>query len=247
MSESIITFEHVCKYYERHPEQGNSLKALFRKKQMQHRAPFVAVDDVTFTVKRGEAIALLGGNGAGKSTLLKLLTRVTLPDEGEIRVNGRLVCLLEVGAGFHHDLSGLENIALSGALLGISSKEVSAACNDIIAFSGLAQAIHEPVRTYSSGMLLRLAFSIGVFLQTDILAIDEALAVGDAAFQVRCLAKIRELSAEGRTLFLVSHDVSQLRAVCQSGLVMNKGRLVMQGDIENAIHFYQQSSGENSG
>lgn len=240
MSEHIITFKHVCKRYTRQPVRDNSLKALLTRRPRQAEVPqFTAVDDVTFSVPRGEAIALIGGNGAGKSTLLKLLTRVTLPDEGVIHVKGRLVCLLEVGAGFHHDLSGLENIALSGALLGLRAKEVKAVREEIIAFSGLADAINEPVRTYSTGMLLRLAFSIGVFVQADILAIDEALAVGDTEFQSRCLNKIRELNVQGRTLFLVSHDVSQLRAVCHRGLVMDKGRLVMQGDIESAIQFYQ--------
>lgn len=247
MSEHIITFDHVCKHYTRQPVRDNSIKALLTRKPRQANTPrFTAVDDVTFSVPRGEAIALIGGNGAGKSTLLKLLTRVTLPDEGAIHVKGRLVCLLEVGAGFHHDLSGLENIALSGALLGLCAKEVAAIREEIVAFSGLTDAINEPVRTYSTGMLLRLAFSIGVFVQADILAIDEALAVGDAEFQARCLNKIRELNSQGRTLFLVSHDVSQLRAVCQRGLVMDQGRLVMQGDIESAIQFYQQQAGKHN-
>lgn len=247
-SEKIIIFNGVSKHYRRKPVHRNSLKALFSKDAGSGASSlFTAVGDVNFAIPRGAAVALLGGNGAGKSTLLKLLTRVTLPDEGVIAVRGRLLCLLEVGAGFHHDLSGLENITLSGALLGLSAKEVGAAREDIIAFSGLASAIHEPVRTYSSGMLLRLAFSIGVYLQTDILAIDEALAVGDRAFQIRCLQKIRELSTQGRTLFLVSHDIGQLRAVCDTGLVMQEGRLVMQGDIESAIRFYEKQSGENKG
>lgn len=247
-AKNIIIFNGVSKHYRRQPARRNSLKDIFsRNAASGDDSLFTAVSGVNFAIPRGAAVALLGSNGAGKSTLLKLLTRVTLPDEGVIEVRGRLLCLLEVGAGFHHDLSGLENITLSGALLGLSAKEVGAAREDIIAFSGLASAIHEPVRTYSSGMLLRLAFSIGVYLQTDILAIDEALAVGDHVFQMKCLQKIRELSAQGRTLFLVSHDIAQLRAVCDTGLVMQKGRLVMQSDIETAIRFYEKQSGENKG
>lgn len=238
--DTIITFDQVTKCYDRHSGQGNTLRNMLSRRPPGQREVFTAVDAVSFSVPAGASVALLGGNGAGKSTLLKLLTRVTLPTQGRVRVRGRLMCLLEVGAGFHHDLSGMENIILSGALLGVPPHEVSAAMDDIIAFSGLGAVIHEPVRTYSSGMLLRLAFSTGVFLNTDILAIDEALAVGDAAFRARCLAKLKDLNARGRTLFLVSHDAAQLRAVCRTGLVMHRGRLVMHGDIDDAIYLHKQ-------
>lgn len=240
MSTSMIRFENITKSYSlQRRQQTSSLRGLFsRESASKTDAMAVVVNDVTFTINAGDSVALLGGNGAGKSTILKLLTRLTLPDSGNITVNGKLSCLLEVGAGFHHDLSGLENIALSGALLGMRPHEVSQVRQHIIDFSDIGSAIEQPVRTYSSGMLLRLAFSIGVYLYTDILAIDEALAVGDSSFQARCLSKINQLNQQGRTLVLVSHDMSQLRRICRSGLVMHQGQLIAHCDIEQAITLY---------
>ncbi|MEB5742685.1 ABC transporter ATP-binding protein [Klebsiella aerogenes] len=178
---------------------------------------------------------MIGNNGAGKSTLLKLLSRVTRPSSGRIQVNGRLSSLLEVGAGFHHDLSGRENIYLAGAIMGMSPRDIRQKMDRIVAFSGIDAFLEQPTRTYSSGMFLRLAFSVGIHLDTDILVIDEALAVGDRTFRARCLERIHTFRRHGGTLVLVSHDPHQLVTVCDTGMVLSHGRLQYFGDIHSAL------------
>ncbi|WP_260480574.1 ABC transporter ATP-binding protein [Enterobacter sp. WCHEn045836] len=200
----------------------------------------MAVDRVSFSVKPGESVGIIGGNGAGKSTVLKLLTRVSRPTDGRITVSGHISSLLEVGAGFHPDLNGRENIYLSGAILGMSRKKVQERMDSMVEFSGLADFLERPVRTYSSGMLLRLAFSVGIHLDSDILVIDEAIAVGDVAFQAHCMEKIHEFRRNGGTLVLVSHVGGHLMEVCERGLVMEKGRLVYDGAIKDALDTYMQ-------
>ncbi|MHA6679792.1 ABC transporter ATP-binding protein [Enterobacter cloacae] len=236
----MIVFENVSKSYPGDLGAGSSLRIALNRKKYERHGPFTAVDRVSFSVKAGESVGIIGGNGAGKSSVLKLLTRVSRPTSGRIVVNGHISSLLEVGAGFHHDLNGRENIYLSGAIMGMSRKIVQEKIGSIVEFSGLADFLEKPVRTYSSGMLLRLAFSVGIHLNSDILVIDEAIAVGDMAFQARCMAKIHEFLSNGGTLVLVSHVGEHLMDVCERGLVMEKGRLVYDGAIKDAFDIYIQ-------
>lgn len=241
----MIRFESVSKSYVSDKKRNDSLKDLFsfsrkREADIIHK-DFLAVDDVSFSVQKGSSIGILGRNGAGKSTILKLLTRIILPSQGRVIVNGNISCLLEVGAGFHQDLSGYENILLSGAILGMKRREILEKIEKIIDFSEINDFILSPVKHYSSGMYLRLAFSVGVHLDSDILVIDEALAVGDALFQDKCLKKIEEIKKEGRTIVFVSHDAEQVRTVCDQCIVMSKGKVLYIGETDQAIEQYKLS------
>lgn len=234
----MISFNCVNKSYPGHRD-GDTLRTALAFRRLPS-APFVALKDISFHLEAGQALGVIGANGAGKSTLLKLLTRVSRPTSGSIAVRGRMSSLLEVGAGFHRDLSGWENIYLAGAILGMSPRAVGRHFDEIVAFAGLETHIATPVRTYSSGMFLRLAFSVGIHLESDILVIDEALAVGDAAFQAQCMARIQDFRSKGGTLVLVSHSADQLRAVCDRGLLLDKGRVTVDSDLEAALTRYEQ-------
>jgi ABC-2 type transport system ATP-binding protein len=196
---------------------------------------FDALHDVDFTIKAGESVALLGFNGSGKSTLLKLISGVLLPDGGEVLTKGRVAGLIEVGAGFHPDLSGRENVYLNAAILGMTEKEIDARFDEIVAFSEIERFIDTEVKHYSSGMFLRLAFSVAIHTEVDILLVDEILSVGDEPFQRKCLAKIAELSAAGKTLVVVSHDLGMVQNVCQRGIVIREGRVVFDGPSAEAV------------
>lgn len=234
----MIHFDSVSKSYLLQPIRGNTLRtALSFTREEKHKTIFEALSDISFVINAGESVGVVGNNGAGKSTLLKLLTRVTLPTSGRVVVDGRISSLLEVGAGFHHDLSGRENIFLAGAIAGMSRHEVSKKEDEIIHFSGILDSLENPVRTYSSGMFLRLAFSVGIHLNCDILVIDEALAVGDRNFQQCCYEKINNFHSSGGTLILVSHDESQLSAVCQRGIVLSQGHLCYDGKLKDALDY----------
>lgn len=202
---------------------------------------FDALDDVSFDVPWGEAVGIVGRNGAGKSTLLKILTRITAPTRGRVELGGRIGSLLEVGTGFHPELTGRENVYLNGALLGMRRSEIKRRFDDIVDFSGVATFLDTPVKRYSSGMYVRLAFSVAAHLQTEILAIDEVLAVGDAEFQAKSLAKMRDVAKDGRTVLYVSHQVATVTALCTSALYLDRGRLVFQGDVPGALERYRQS------
>ncbi|CNB43446.1 lipopolysaccharide transport system ATP-binding protein [Yersinia intermedia] len=241
----MIKFESVSKSYISDKKRNDSFKDLFSFSKDRGAnvtdSTFLAVDDVSFAVEKGSSIGILGRNGAGKSTILKLLTRIILPSQGRVVVNGNISCLLEVGAGFHQDLSGYENILLSGAILGMKRKEILNKIEKIIDFSEINDFISSPVKHYSSGMYLRLAFSVGVHLDSDILVIDEALAVGDSLFQEKCLKKIKEIKKEGKTIVFVSHDAEQVRAVCDQCIVMAKGKILYIGKTDKAIKEYKLS------
>lgn len=241
----MIVFENVTKHYAAGNTDGKSLRTALSRISHPPCPPFTAVSNVNFSVAAGEAVGIVGGNGAGKSTLLKLLTRVTRPSSGRIVVGGKISSLLEVGAGFHHDLSGRENIFLAGAILGMSRRRIAEKIDDIVEFSELEAFIEKPVRTYSSGMLLRLAFSVGVYLDCEILAIDEAIAVGDAAFQRRCMDKIQTFRRDGGTIVLVTHVEAHLREVCDRALLMDKGMLVFDGPTDTALKRYEKSLKHN--
>lgn len=196
---------------------------------------FAALDDVSLTVQEGETVALLGFNGSGKSTLLKHISGVMLPDSGTVRTRGRVAGLIEVGAGFHPDLSGRDNVFLNGAILGMSEKDIRRQFDSIVAFAEIGEFIDTEVRFYSSGMYLRLAFSVAVHTDPNVFLIDEILAVGDEPFQRKCISKIRELAEAGKTLVVVSHDLDLISQICRRGVVLEKGRIVHDAPVAEAI------------
>lgn len=206
---------------------------------------FRALSEAIFKINEGETIGIIGRNGAGKSTLLKLLAGITLPTSGEAEIHGSFSSLLEVGTGFHPDLSGRDNIFLNASILGISKKSVLEELGEIISFSGVGQFIDQPLRTYSSGMKLRLAFSVIAHLQTDIIALDEVLAVGDSMFQVKCMERIFDFKEQGRTILFVSHNLSAVKKLCERTLVLQQGKIVFDGGTDDAIHHYLASDGNN--
>jgi ABC-2 type transport system ATP-binding protein len=196
---------------------------------------FTALEGVSFSVAAGESVALLGFNGSGKSTLLKLISGVMRPDTGSVGVRGRVAGLIEVGAGFHPDLTGRENVFLNGAILGMDERTITRRFDEIVAFSEIERFIDTEVKFYSSGMFLRLAFAVAVHTDPDVFLIDEILAVGDEPFQHKCLERIRGLHAEGRTLVIVSHDLHQMEQLCERGIVLDGGRLVLDGPVREAV------------
>jgi lipopolysaccharide transport system ATP-binding protein len=204
-----------------------------------------ALNDVSFDVQQGEVLGVIGRNGAGKSTLLKILSRITEPTSGEIRVHGRLASLLEVGTGFHPELTGRENIFLNGAILGMKQSEVRSRFDAIVAFSEVEKFLDTPIKRYSSGMYVRLAFAVAAHLEPEILVVDEVLAVGDAQFQSKCLGKMGEVARQGRTVLLVSHNMAAVSALCQKGLLIENGRLKKAGNIAEVVSGYIEVSAQS--
>ncbi len=197
-----------------------------------------ALQDINFEVRRGEVLGIIGKNGAGKSTLLKILSKVTAPSRGQVKVKGRIASLLEVGTGFHPELTGRENIFLNGAILGMTKNDIRAKFDEIVDFSGVGKYIDTPVKRYSSGMYVRLAFAVAAHLEPEILIVDEVLAVGDAEFQKKCLGKMKDVSGEGRTVLFVSHNMAAVQTLCNRGVLMERGEMAFQGDIDTAIKTY---------
>ena len=204
---------------------------------------FMALNGIDLTVYRGEALGIIGGNGAGKSTMLKLLSQVTAPTEGTIDIYGRIASMLEVGTGFNGEMTGRENVYMNGAILGMTKAEIDAKMEDIIEFSEVRDFIDTPVKRYSSGMYVKLAFSVAAHLDSEIMIMDEVLAVGDVAFQKKCLDKMREAAKrEGRTVLYVSHNMNTIRQLCDRCVVLDKGKIVFDGDVEGAIGAYMQNA-----
>ena len=203
-----------------------------------------ALKDVSFEVKRGEVLGIIGRNGAGKSTLLKILSRVTTQSEGQIKVKGRIASLLEVGTGFHPELTGRENIFLNGAILGMRKAEIARKFDEIVEFSGCARYIDTPVKRYSSGMYVRLAFAVAAHLEPEILIVDEVLAVGDAEFQKKCLGKMKDVAGHGRTILFVSHNMASLSNLCTRGIIIKNGLISFDSDIQSALEKYSISLAE---
>ena len=202
-----------------------------------------SLQDISFEIEQGDAVGIIGRNGAGKSTLLKLLSKVTKPTTGKIYTNGRIASLLEVGTGFHPEMTGRENIYLNGAILGMTRKEITRKFDEIVDFSGVERYIDTPVKRYSSGMYVRLAFAVAAHLESEILIVDEVLAVGDAEFQKKCLGKMGDVSkGEGRTVLFVSHNLTAVKELCNSGILLDQGRLVYSGEIEETVIEYQKNS-----
>jgi lipopolysaccharide transport system ATP-binding protein len=199
---------------------------------------FWALKNISFQVKKGERIAIIGRNGAGKSTLLKILSRITEPTAGRVSIRGRVASLLDVGTGFHPELSGRENIYLNGAILGMTRREIKAKFDEIVAFADIEKFLDTPVKRFSSGMYVRLAFAVAAHLEQEILIVDEVLAVGDAEFQKKCLGKMHEVTTEGRTVLFVSHNMAATQQLCQRGLMLHQGRLIFAGTIDDTIRRY---------
>jgi len=262
MSEPIIRVENLGKCYRLHHESRERYTALrdviARKvKGLFHPSSFIphpssdedfwALKDVSFEVNQGEAVGIIGRNGAGKSTLLKILSRITEPTKGRITLNGRIASLLEVGTGFHPELTGRENIFLNGAILGMTKAEIKNKFDEIIAFAEVERFLDTPVKRYSSGMYVRLAFAVAAHLEPEIMVVDEVLAVGDAQFQNKCLGKMESASKSGRTVLFVSHNVSALQTLCNRGVVLNAGTVAFSGSISEAVRHYSQISSQTEG
>jgi lipopolysaccharide transport system ATP-binding protein len=214
-----------------------------RGRRAASREEFWALEDVSFEVRRGEVLGLIGRNGAGKSTLLKVLSRITEPTRGRIGIKGRVASLLEVGTGFHPELTGRENVFLNGAILGMTHAEVRRKFDEIVAFAGVERFLDTPVKRYSSGMFVRLAFAVAAHLEPEILVVDEVLAVGDAQFQQKCLGKMREVSGtSGRTVLFVSHAMHSVKALCSTGLLLDAGRVACRGSVDVVMEAYARRS-----
>lgn len=236
---SAIEFRNVSKTFARHTEQVLLRNRIAQWLKGVHRERFYALKDVSFQLRRGEGLAVVGSNGAGKSTLLSLVAGLTGPDEGSVSVNGRISALLQLGAGFHPDLTGAENVRMNASLMGLTRKQTQNLYDSILDFSGVRDFIDEPLRTYSTGMVMRLAFSVAINIDPDILIVDEVLAVGDQAFQAKCFERIHQLRNSGKTLLCVSHATGMVRELCDCGLWLDRGRVVMHGDIREVIGAYE--------
>ena len=241
-----LQFEQVSKRYvvrhERVDAAGNAMMRRLRALRARSE-DFWALRDVSFAVTRGEVLGIIGHNGAGKSTILKLLSSITSPTSGTITINGRLSALIEVGSGFHPELTGRENIFLNGAILGMRRNEIAAKLDSIAEFAGVQQFLDTPVKRFSSGMYVRLGFAIAAHLDPDILLLDEVLAVGDAAFQEKCLARIGELRQAGKTIVFISHDLAAVERICTRVILMRRGEIVMTGAPAEVIAEYQRLPG----
>src|SRR5438105_7580892 len=247
MSDAIITVENLGKKYSlRHQrnERYTALRDVIAEKALGFfknlesgngvsvsKEDFWALKDVSFEVQRGEVVGIIGRNGAGKSTLLKILSRITEPTTGRIRIRGRVASLLEVGTGFHPELTGRENIFLNGAILGMSKAEIKKSFDGIVSFAEVEKFLDTPVKRYSSGMYVRLAFAVAAHLEPEILIVDEVLAVGDAAFQKKCLGKMQDVSRGGRTVLFVSHNMNSITALCSKVIVLKQGHVIFNGKV----------------
>jgi ABC-2 type transport system ATP-binding protein/lipopolysaccharide transport system ATP-binding protein len=239
-SQTAISIKGVSKTFKIYHDKPLLLKEKLLKLRSNAYTRFYALKNVNLEIKKGETTALLGRNGCGKSTLLKLIARIMRPDAGEIRVNGRLSSLIELGAGFHPEFSGRENIYINASIFGMSKKEIDAKIDDIIRFSELGEFIENPVRTYSSGMYMRLAFSVAVHVDPEILLIDEILSVGDANFQKKCLEKIESFKHSGVTIVIVTHDMGTVEKICDRAVWMDGGTIVDQGEADRIVNLYLQ-------
>lgn len=236
-----VVVDRLTESFRLYHERPTGLKERLYRLSRSSYTEFNALEDVSFTVDHGESVAVIGHNGSGKSTLLRLLARILPPDQGTVVTNGRVASLLELGAGFHGDLTGRENIYLNGAILGLSRAEIGERFDEIVDFAGIRPLLDTAVRTYSSGLYVRLGFSIAVTVDPDILLVDEVLAVGDAEFQARSLARMRRFHDEGKTILLVSHDLDAVREMCDRAIVLEKGRISFDGDVEDGVDHYRQT------
>lgn len=241
--EKVIDFKNVVKEYKLYKNDKERFRAIFNKRIKPKKKR--AIDDVTFTIEKGEAVALFGRNGAGKSTLLKMITQVIFPTSGEVTVNGRVSALLELQAGFDPEFTGRENIYFRGQLMGIPNEEIAKLEDEIVEFADIGPYMDQPVRTYSSGMKARLGFAINANVNPEILIVDEALSVGDKAFRMKCNEKINEIVASGVTFLFVTHSTQVAKNFCRRGIVMKAGKFVFDGPIGEASEFYEKMVNED--
>lgn len=238
-SDSVIVLDQVSKLY--YKQGKRTLKELLPAVFTGQRAGnwFWALQDLSFAVKRGESVGILGANGSGKSTLMKLIAGVSEPTKGKIKVKGQVAPLIELGAGFHPELTGRENVYLNGTILGMSRRDINRKFEEIVDFAEIWDFIDQPIKHYSSGMFLRLAFGVAVNVEADILLIDEVLAVGDQAFREKCYSRLRSLQAAGTTILLVSHSMVDVQKFCHSAILLKEGRLLASGSVKEVIDRYQ--------
>ncbi len=238
MKEKAIELENVTKSFKLFYDKPTTLKerlVFWNKKKADER---VILNDISLDIKKGETVALIGVNGCGKSTLLKMMTKIIYPTKGKIKTHGKITSLLELGAGFHPDFTGRENIYFNASIFGLSEREIDNRLDDIIAFSELGELIDSPVRTYSSGQYMRLAFSIAINVDAEILLIDEILAVGDQHFQDKCFGKLTELKKGDTTIVIVSHGLESVKDLCNRGIWIHNGKIKMDGKIKNVLEAY---------
>ena len=242
MSASAVSVEDVTKKFRVYHERNQSLKAAIMRRRRSVYEDFLALDGVSFEIPEGSTFGLVGDNGSGKSTLLKCLARILYPNSGSVTTRGRVAALLEVGSGFHPELSGRDNVYLNGSILGMSRQEIDRKFEAIVDFSGVEQFIDQPVKNYSSGMYVRLGFAVAIHVDPEILLVDEVLAVGDAAFQEKCAEKFLEFRREGRTVVVVSHSMPSLRSMCDQVAWLQHGKLVETGDAAPILERYLDST-----
>lgn len=242
--EKAIVVNHVSKSFKVYKDKNNTMMEsllFWERKKYENRQ---VLSDINFTVDKGEAVGLIGHNGCGKSTTLKILSKILYPDKGSIRVNGRVSSLIELGAGFHPDMSGRENIYINASIFGLTKKEIDRRLDDIIAFSELEEFIDNPIRTYSSGMYMRLAFSVAINVNADVLLIDEILAVGDVGFQSKCFRRLKEIKENGTTIIIVSHSLEQIEQICDRSIWIHEGRVRAQGAPQDINSQYLDCMGK---
>lgn len=232
MSETVISVKDLCKSYRIYPKPIDRLKETLSPTKKEYGQDFFALKDISFEIKKGENIGIIGTNGSGKSTLLKIITGVLSPSSGEVEVKGKIAALLELGAGFNPEYTGVENIRLNGTMMGFTDVEMDGKMEDILSFADIGDFVHQPVKTYSSGMFARLAFAVAINVEPDILIVDEALSVGDMRFQLKCMQKMKEMMSGGTTVLFVSHDINAIKRFCSRGIWINRGIFQVDGDID---------------
>ena len=246
MSDIAISVESISKCYSIGDTSSGSLReaiaGFFSGRGSDKTEDFWALKELSFEVKKGDAIGIIGKNGAGKSTLLKVLSRITEPTTGRIEIDGRVSSLLEVGTGFHPELTGRENVFLNGTVLGMTREEIKSKFDEIVDFSGVEKFLDTPVKRYSSGMKVRLGFAVAAHLEPEILIVDEVLAVGDAEFQKKCLGKMESVSGDGRTILFVSHNMASVQNLCPRSILLSQGKMVKQGDTDDIVNLYMQAN-----
>lgn len=240
MRDTIIKVDHISKMYRLYDKPRDRIKEAFSLRRKIYYKEHYALRDVSFTVGKGETVGIIGTNGAGKSTILKIITGVLNQTAGDIAVNGRISALLELGAGFNMEYTGIENIYLNGTMIGFTREEIDHKLDDILAFADIGDFVHQPVKTYSSGMFVRLAFAVAINIDPEILIVDEALSVGDAFFQVKCYHKFEEFKKQGRTILFVSHDLGSIQKYCDRVILLNRGEKLAEGNPKDMIDLYKK-------
>ena len=239
MPNTAIKVSHLTKVYKLYDKPIDRLKESLHPLKKQYHKDFYALNDVSFEIKKGETVGIIGKNGAGKSTLLKIITGVLTPSSGHVHVNGRIASLLELGAGFNPEYTGVENIYLQGTLMGYSHEEMEAKIDEILAFADIGDFVYQPVKSYSSGMFARLAFAVAINVEPDILIVDEALSVGDAAFQSKCFRKFIDFQKREKTILFVTHSIDDIIRHCNRGILIDNGKKLFQGDTKEAAEIYK--------